>query len=70
MIKTFEQHSQSEINSDTKLKLKKEWISPYNNLKVGDNSDIETWSRKSGKTVQVFIKDFKNGSLDDWFEEI
>jgi hypothetical protein len=70
MIKTFEQHSQSNINSDTRLKLKKEWKSPYTNLKIGDNSTIETWAKKSGVTVESFIKDYNNGSLDDWFEKV
>lgn len=69
MIKTFEQYSHSEIDANTVLKLKKEWKSPYNNLKIGDTSDIETWARKSGKSVKIFIEDFQNGSLDDWFEK-
>jgi hypothetical protein len=58
MIKTFEQHSQEEINADTKLKLKKEWKSPYTNLKIGDNSKIETWARKTGKSVENFYSRF------------
>ena len=73
-IQTFEQHSSelniSDVSGSTRLKLKKEWKTPYNHFQIGDNSELQYFAQKLGKTTQQLIDDFENGSLDSWFEKM
>lgn len=73
-IQTFEQHTDknlniSDVSGSTRLKLKKEWKTPYNHFQIGDNSELQYFAQKLGKTTQQLIDDFENGSLDSWFEK-
>jgi hypothetical protein len=58
----------SDVSGSTRLKLKKEWKTPYNHFQIGDNSELQYFAQKLGKTTEELIKDFENGSLDSWFE--
>ena len=60
----------SDVSGSTRLKLKKEWITPYNHFQIGDNSELQYFAQKLGKTTQQLIDDFENGSLDSWFEKM
>jgi hypothetical protein len=60
----------SDVSGSTRLKLKKEWKTPYNHFQIGDNSELQYFAQKLGKTTEELIKDFENGSLDSWFEII
>ena len=39
-------------------------------FKIGDNSELQYFAQKLGKTTQQLIDDFENGSLDSWFEKM
>jgi hypothetical protein len=72
-LQTFEQPTDKNLNisgvsGSTRLKLKKEWKTPYNHFQIGDNSELQYFAQKLGKTTEQLIKDFENGSLDSWFE--
>jgi len=56
------------IVSDTRLVVKRDWITPYDGYNKGDHAPVEYWASKLGKDIETFIDDFKNGSLDEWFE--
>ena len=72
-IKRFNENSElniSDVSGSTRLKLKKEWKTPYNHFQIGDNSELQYFAQKLGKTTQQLIDDFENGSLDSWFEKM
>ena len=67
-IRKFNEAKEEKINADTKLKVLRDWITPYNSNMKNQVSTSENWAKKLGKDTDTFIKDFSNGSLDDWFE--
>lgn len=56
------------VMGSTYLKMKQDWITPYNAFTKGTYSTAEYWASKLGKKTDDFIKDFNNRCLDQWFE--
>lgn len=56
------------VMGSTYLKMKQDWITPYNAFTKDTYSTAEYWASKLGKTTDEFCKDVNNKFLDQWFE--
>lgn len=55
-------------DSGTVLIVLKDWVTPYNKVKKGNHAPAYYWANKLGISEYEFIKDFNNGSLEQWFK--
>jgi len=67
-LKNQEQCAIPVVMGSTYLKMKQDWITPYNVFTKGTYSTAEYWASKLGKTTDEFCKDVNNKCLDQWFE--
>lgn len=56
------------IIGSTYLRMKQDWITPYNAFTKGTYATAEYWASKLGKQPDELINDFNNKCLDQWFE--
>jgi hypothetical protein len=58
------------IDATTKLKVIRDWTTPYNSNFKNTVATAEYWASKLGKDADTFVKDFNAGSLNSWFQII
>lgn len=57
-----------DLTEDTKLRIKKDLITPYHSIIKTNYATIKFWASTLGVSTQKLIEDVKSGRLNHWFD--